>query len=64
MRSCIKLALTGFVVGLTMFFGSLCFPRTWIKPEEEGGLAALLFLIGLILGGVTCVRSLAFLMAV
>jgi len=57
MRSCIKLMTTGFVLGATLLFGALWFPRDWIEPNEEGGIAALLFLVG-VLAGLACLFTL------
>ncbi len=53
MRSCLKLMTTGFVVGFTLFFGILFFPRDWIKPCDEGGISAWLFLVGGVAGFVS-----------
>jgi len=50
MRSYLKLMITGFVVGATFLFGVLLFPRDWIKPGDDGGIAALLFIVGILLG--------------
>lgn len=50
MRSCLKLAFTGFVLGATMLFGVLLFPRDWIDANDDSDLAGWLFLIGVMVG--------------
>jgi len=50
MRSCLKLTTTGFVLGATLLLGAVFFPRDWIKPSDEGGVAAWLFLVGVMAG--------------
>jgi len=54
-RSYLKMTLTGFALGSTMFAAALLFPRGWVKPKDEGGLAALLFLMALIAGIVSLI---------
>lgn len=50
MRSCLKLTITGFILGATLLLGALLFPRDWIKPKDESGLAAVLFGVGILAG--------------
>lgn len=50
MRSCLKLAFTGFILGATMFFGVLLFPWGWINAKDDNDLAGWLFLIGVVVG--------------